>query len=206
MKHLLTLSLMVALIALPFESNQAQQQPQPKFTLLELCIVVPVLGLATVAVICYVWHEHTQPWPTNSNQWSNSVPVQPDPPQTNEFGVFTNNFASAKVYLLSGPPIAAMDISSQGCCDTNATLRGGGIAVMFTNLFQFTLKAGPSPDQLTPLYIVKGWLSAGGRLIEYEDPQGHYLSSSYAFWGSYPQAPPIGTGLERARFMTFVSP
>jgi hypothetical protein len=206
MKHLLTPFLILALVALPFGSNQAQQPPQPRFTLLEICVVVPILAIMTVGVICYVVHEHNTPWPTNSNQFSNSVPVQP--PGTNEYGVFTNSFASLRsVMVLQGPPIVSVDITDQGLCDTNALARPNWTnSVIFTNAFQFTIKAGDSPNRLEPLYIVKGWLSAGGRLIEYDDPQGRLICSSYAYWGSYPQSPPLGTGLERARFMTFVSP
>ena len=209
MKTLVTTLLVAALLVLPFNSTApAQSQPpQPRFTMLELCIVVPVLALATVAVICIRYRESHTPWPTNSNQWSNSAPVQPSPPGTNEYGVFTNSFASLRsVMLVDGPPVYTVDIADQGYADTNLVARGWTNNITFTNAFQFTIKAGERPDNLQPLYVVKGWLSAGGRLIQYEDPQGHYLCSSYAFWGSYPQCPPMGSGLERARFMTFTSP
>lgn len=209
MKSLITSLLVVALLALPFESNApAQTQPsQPRFTMLELCIVVPVLALATVAVICIRYRESHTPWPTNSNQFTNSTLIQTNFPGTNQYGVFTNSFASLRsVMLVDGPPVYTVDITDAGYCDTNLVARGWTTNQMFTNAFQLTIKAGESPDNLQPLYVVKGWLSAGGRLLQYEDPQGHYLCSSYAFWGSYPQAPPMGTGLERARFITFTSP
>jgi hypothetical protein len=204
---IITLTLVWLMAAPPVPAQQQPPPPSGRFTLLELCIVVPVLALATIAVICIRYREAHTPWPTNSNQWSNAAPIQPNP-GTNQYGVFTNSFASCHtVFLLDGPAVYSTDLVGQGYCDTNATYRAQGTnTVNFTNYFQLTVKAGERPDNLVPLYMVRGWTSTGGRLLEYYDPDGRYLSSTYAFWGSFPQAPPIGTGLERARFISYTSP
>ena len=188
--------LLLAFFLLGPTMTEAQTPPQPKFTLIEFCIVVPLLVLATAAVICVVVHEHNKPWPTNSAPATNFPPPHQG---TNQFGVWTNTFAANALHLEG--PIACAEVSAMGYVDSNATN-----TVYFTNFFQLTITTGATPDQLRPLYVIKGWTSSNGRLFSYEDLNGNFLGSCYADWSSTPTAPPVGRQYETSRFVSFVSP
>jgi hypothetical protein len=197
MKRWIVTLALVWLMAAPPVPAQQTPPPQPKFTLVEFCIVVPLLVLATAAVICVVVREHNKPWPTNSPPATNFIPPTTG---TNQFGTWTNIVASNDLHLEG--PIACADVSSMGWIDSYA----GRGTVYFTNFFQLTITTGTRPDQLAPIYVIKAWMSSHGRLFSYEDLHGNFLGSCYADWSSIPQAPAVGRSFETQRFVSFVSP
>lgn len=187
-RPLITVLLVLALLLLPVAD---QAQPQPRFTMLEACAAIVVIGTLTLALICVEIYDHT------GN--STNLPAPPTPPSTNWVPPYwqTNTWPVA-ISIAPQMPLPAYDVSQMGYADTN-----GAAACVFTNVLPIVLNVGDSPGRLHPLYRITAWMSANGRQVLFNDTNGAPLWTGYAPWGKSPYCPlTIGTGKEPARFFS----
>lgn len=198
MKKQFVTFVLICSIVLCFHTLAAPRPPepqQPQFTLVEICIVGAIIGLMVGALICVTIYNHVGN-PTNSPpppNWPTNPPLPPGP-YTN-----TNEPFPAVVRLpviTNSGPVPMFDISSLNITDA----LGGA---MFTNGLQVTLRAGDDPATLAPLYTIRAYLSAKGRLCEWSDSNGLPVWTNYSPWGAQARVPlELGTGLERQRFFS----